>query len=171
MVAGNAAEQGPEGLASAVRTGSITHQDVGTKLGALIQHAHDWAGRIRSEAETEAMRTKERARQAAQKMIDDAEHEAAAIRRRAEQDADERVAYAKARIAELQEAIAAVADHGATLRSHLLAAADALKDVDTDIELPEGIGVDASLLDLDEAGEGEAAPGENLQAEDGEEPA
>lgn len=152
-----AAEQQSSELVSAVESGEITYADVGHRLGALIQHAHDWAARITSEADTEAVKTKERARQAAQKTIEDAERTAAEIRRKAERDAAERIAYARARVAELHEQITSVAEHGAAIRERLLTAAATLENLDTDVSLPEGIHLDASLLDLAVSDEGEAA--------------
>ncbi|MFP5298894.1 MAG: hypothetical protein ACLGHL_07915 [Actinomycetota bacterium] len=150
-----AAEQQTSELVGAARSGEVTYAEVGNKLGALIQHAHEWAARITAEADTEAVKTKERARQIAQKTIEEAERTAAEIRRKAEQDAAERVAYARARVAELQDQITSVAGHGAVIRDRLLAAAAALDDLDTDISLPDNIDLGASLLDLEVSDEGE----------------
>lgn len=151
-----AAERETSELVTAVGAKEVTHADVGRKLGALIQHAHDWASRITAEAETEAIKTKERAKQTALKTIDDAERAAADIRRKAEQDAAERIAYAQARVAELHEQIVSVADHGTAIRGRLLAAATALENLDTDLSLPDGIDLDTSLLDLDVSDEPES---------------
>ncbi|MGH2750520.1 MAG: hypothetical protein ACRDK3_06565 [Actinomycetota bacterium] len=62
------------------------YQRIGDEIGDLLQQAHDWAAKTRSEAESEAARVAEEAAAAAARVVDEAERYAEQVRTEAEKN-------------------------------------------------------------------------------------
>jgi hypothetical protein len=128
----------PSATLDDLERGRIDHAGVGSKLGTMLQHAHDWAGRTVADAEAEAMRIREKARAAARRMILEAESEAERIKADAEAEAEARIRFAESRLEELREAADMARGRAEVLRRRLVTVADQLQGVDDDLELPQG---------------------------------
>lgn len=131
-------------------SGTIRHQEVGDRIGALLQHASEWAQKITSEAETEAARVAERSKAAARKIKADAEAEAERILADAAAEAERRIAYAKARVQELSETAEVTQQRVQAMKRRLASVVQALDEEDFDVTLPpDGAPVFPEDVDLD----------------------
>ena len=142
-------------LVADVDRGEINHQQLGDRIGAVLQHANDWARRMVAEAEAEAIRTRERAKAEARKMTADAEAEAEHLRNEAEAEADRRIKYAEARLEELRESAEVARQRTKALKRRLAAVVERLEEEDYNLELPAGIEIPELTEELDESEEPE----------------
>jgi cell division septum initiation protein DivIVA len=134
-----AAAAEPERLLAALESGEITYSEVGHRVGAMLQHAHDWAEQTVSDASAEAARIRASAKATSKKVVADAEAEAIRIVGEAQAEAVRRIEHAHSRVDELKESVELARLRSGSLKARLQGALEQLNEHDYDIDLPPNL--------------------------------
>ncbi|MGH2756388.1 MAG: hypothetical protein ACRDI3_01205, partial [Actinomycetota bacterium] len=127
----------PDQLLELLESGELSYSEVGHRVGAMLQHAHDWAEQTMSEASAEATRIRASAKATSKKVVADAEAEAIRIVGEAQAEAVRRIEHARSRIDELKESVELARLRSDSLKARLHGALEQLDEHDYDIDLPE----------------------------------